>query len=71
MATRAATRVAPCSRFSLSAAASFSCTISTYNGHHPNASRALDILVSDVYGEVPSDDNALGDAVAEYVLSTS
>ena len=45
------------------------CEISTYTGHHPSASRALDILVSDVYGRVPSDDNALGDAVAELVLA--
>ena len=27
------------------------CRISTYNGHSPTASRALDILVSDVYGQ--------------------
>ncbi|HEU0034586.1 MAG TPA: hypothetical protein VFQ53_28375 [Kofleriaceae bacterium] len=45
-----------------------SCTISTYEGHHPTASRALDTLVSDQYGSVPSDDNALGDAVAQYAL---
>src|SRR5262245_5582123 len=31
------------------------CTISTYVGHHPDASRAVDILVSDQYGKVPSD----------------
>jgi hypothetical protein len=30
---------------------------------------ALDLLSSDVYGEVPSDDNALGDAAAEFALS--
>ncbi|HEY5934520.1 MAG TPA: hypothetical protein VIU61_07795 [Kofleriaceae bacterium] len=45
------------------------CRISTYNGHSPTAARALDILVSDVYGQVPSDNNALGDTLAEYVLS--
>ena len=45
------------------------CTISTYNGHHPSAQRALDILTSDAYGERPSDDNALGDAVAAYALA--
>jgi hypothetical protein len=45
------------------------CTIGTRDGHHPSAARALDILVSDVYGELPSDDNALGDAVAELALA--
>src|SRR5688500_14780737 len=40
------------------------CTISTYSGHHPTAARALDILVSDVYGKRPTDNNALGDEVA-------
>ncbi|HUS27463.1 MAG TPA: hypothetical protein VMZ53_03110, partial [Kofleriaceae bacterium] len=45
------------------------CHISTYAGHHPVASRAIDILVSDVYGRVPSDDNALGDAVAAFALA--
>src|SRR5262245_61699637 len=44
------------------------CHISTYDGHHPVASRAIDILVSDVYGRVPSDNNALGDAVAAFAL---
>jgi hypothetical protein len=46
-----------------------SCTISTYEGHHPTASRALDNLVSDAYGQRPSDDNALGDALAAYALA--
>lgn len=45
------------------------CTISTRNGHHPTAERALDILVSDVYGSVPTDANALGDLVAQYALA--
>jgi hypothetical protein len=45
------------------------CTISTYNGHSPTASRALDILVSDVYGKVPTDGNKLGDTVAAYALA--
>ena len=44
------------------------CTISTYNGHSPNASQALDILASDAYGQRASDGNALGDAVAKYAL---
>ena len=41
------------------------CTISTYNGHSPTAARAIDILVSDVYGKVPTDGNKLGDTGAE------
>lgn len=45
-----------------------SCRPSTYEGHHPVAAQALDNLVSDVYGEVPSDDNALGDALAQWAL---
>src|SRR5687767_887444 len=45
------------------------CTISTYNGHSPSASRALDILVSDVYGKRPTDNNALGDKVADFALA--
>jgi hypothetical protein len=45
------------------------CTVSTYEGHSPTASRAVDILVSDVYGELPSDDNALGDRVADFTLA--
>ncbi len=45
------------------------CTISTYNGHTPTAARALDILVSDVYGKRPTDNNALGDQVAAYALA--
>lgn len=45
------------------------CAISTYEGHQPVASRALDIRVSDVYGERPTDDNALGDEVADYALA--
>jgi hypothetical protein len=46
------------------------CTISTYDGHSPTASRAIDILVSDVYGQVPSDDNKLGDTVAQFALDS-
>lgn len=46
-----------------------SCTISTYEGHSPTASRALDILVTDAYGQVATDNNVLGDAVAEYALA--
>lgn len=45
------------------------CTISTRNGHHPSAERAIDILVSDAYGQLPSDDNALGDEVAAFALA--
>jgi len=45
------------------------CSISTYEGHQPVAARALDILASDVYGERPTDNNALGDEVADHVLA--
>jgi hypothetical protein len=45
------------------------CTISTYEGHQPTAARALDTLVSDVYGSVPSDNNALGEEVAAFALA--
>jgi hypothetical protein len=45
------------------------CTISTYAGHSPTAERAIDILVSDVYGQRPTDDNVLGDAVAAFALA--
>jgi hypothetical protein len=45
------------------------CHISTYEGHQPTASRAIDILVSTVYGKVPSDDNALGEKVAAFALA--
>lgn len=44
------------------------CSISTYEGHQPVAARALDLLASDVYGERPTDGNALGDATAQYAL---
>ena len=49
-------------------AATTACTIGTRIGHHPTADRAIDILVSDVYGETPSDNNALGDKVAQFTL---
>lgn len=45
------------------------CAVSTYSGHHPSAELALDTLVSDVYGSVPTDDNALGDAHADFALA--
>ena len=45
------------------------CTVSTYDGHHPSAERAIDTLVSDAFGSYPSDDNALGDAHAEFALA--
>ena len=45
------------------------CTASTYEGHQPTASRALDLLVSDAFGSLPSDDNALGDTLADYALT--
>ena len=44
------------------------CTISTYEGHQPTASRAIDILVSTTFGKLPSDGNALGDKVAQFAL---
>src|SRR5688572_24709333 len=50
-------------------AATSACTIGTRVGHHPSAERAIDILVSDVYGETPSDGNELGDKVAAYALA--
>jgi len=50
-------------------AAVSSCRPSTYDGHDPSADRALDFLVSDTYGELPSDENALGDATASYALA--
>lgn len=43
------------------------CTISTYNGHHPDRTRALDILVSSSYGAMPSD-FSFGDGVADFTL---
>lgn len=45
------------------------CQPSTYNGHQPTAARAVDILTSDVYGKVPTDNNELGDALAEFALA--
>ena len=39
--------------------ATYACTISTYNGHQPTASRALDILASDVYGKGPRSDKSI------------
>lgn len=44
------------------------CTIGTRDGHHPTADRAIDILVSDAFGEGPADSNALGDEVAALAL---
>ena len=44
------------------------CTISTYEGHHPDITRALDILVSSAYGAMP-DDFSLGDRVADFTLN--
>jgi hypothetical protein len=46
-----------------------SCHPSTYDGHQPVAARALDNLVSDEYGQYPSDDNALGDTLAAWALA--
>ncbi len=45
------------------------CEVGTRVGHSPSAERAIDILTSDVYGKRPTDDNALGDAVAEFTLA--
>lgn len=42
----------------------------TYDGHHPSAALALDFLVSDTYGTLPSDGNARGDALANYALAS-
>lgn len=44
------------------------CTIGTRVGHHPTADRAIDILVSRAFGLPPTDDNALGDQVAQFTL---
>lgn len=44
------------------------CTIGTRDGHHPTADRALDILISEAFGETPTDGNALGDEVAAFTL---
>ena len=41
--------------------------ISTYDGHHPDRTCALDILVSSAYGSVP-DDSSVGDSVAAFTL---
>jgi len=43
------------------------CTASTYEGHDPHSTRALDILVSSAYGRMPAS-FALGDEVAEFTL---
>jgi hypothetical protein len=45
------------------------CAASTYNGHHPNASRALDLMIGS-YGSWPSAAfNAKGDALAQFALN--
>ncbi len=49
-------------------AATGACTIGTREGHHPTANRAIDILVSNAFGQTPTDNNALGDRVAKYTL---
>jgi hypothetical protein len=45
------------------------CNISTYEGHQPTRDRALDTLASNAYGQYPSDNYALGNAVANYALN--
>jgi len=45
------------------------CTIGTREGHHPTAARAIDILVSDAFGKTPTDNNALGNKVADLALA--
>ena len=45
------------------------CSIGTRVGHSPSAERAIDILVSDAYGERATDGNALGDEVARFTLA--
>lgn len=44
------------------------CLPSTYQGHSPTSSRALDFLTSEAYGRRPADDYALGDALAAFAL---
>ncbi len=44
------------------------CTIGTRAGHHPTADRAIDILVTEAFGEVATDNNELGDEVAAFAL---
>ncbi len=50
-------------------AATGACQPSTYDGHHPSAERAIDTLMSEEYGTLPVDDNALGDAHADFALA--
>ena len=45
------------------------CRPSTYFGHQPSADLALDILISDAYGQVPSDGNVLADRLAAHALA--
>ena len=44
------------------------CLVSTYEGHQPIAALALDNLISDHYGDLPTDDFAFGTVVADYAL---
>jgi len=50
-------------------AATGACMPSTYEGHDPSADRAIDTLMSEAYGTLPTDDNALGDAHSAFALS--
>jgi hypothetical protein len=50
-------------------AATGACQPSTYEGHDPSACRAIDTLMSEEYGTLPTDDNALGDTHAEFALT--
>jgi len=45
------------------------CTASTYEGHEPSADLALDLLISDAFGKLPTDGNAFGDRLAEFALA--
>ena len=45
------------------------CSISTYEGHHPERTRALDNLASNCYGCWPSDNYAKGDRIANWTLN--
>jgi hypothetical protein len=45
------------------------CSISTYEGHHPERSRALDNLASNSYGSYPTDGYAKGDRIANWTLN--
>ncbi|WP_394823516.1 hypothetical protein [Pendulispora albinea] len=45
------------------------CRAGTYNGHQPSADLALDMLTSEAYGQVPSDNHEFGNRLAEFAVS--